>query len=180
MSDNVTWFVDLDASPDEAKALADHVSKWLITQGIVSPIPCQALGADHLLSRGSSAAQWDAFEHIYPAELCGLEMVIERTVFHSGGNGIDAISCPSCTTRHLPDEVSWDDAVDAWYAGRAEHSMSCPACHARHSIVDWTFDMPWGFGNLGFGFWNWPISDRLLDELSIMTGHRYRLVHQHS
>lgn len=180
MSDNAIWFVDLDASLDEVQELADQVRKWLIAQGIVSPIPCQTLYASHLLSRGPSAAQWDTFAYSHPTVLCGLEIVTERTVFHSGDNGIDAIACPAYGARHLPDELPWDDAVGAWYSGEAEHSMTCPACHMSHSIVDWTFDMPWGFGNLGFGFWNWPINDRLLDELSAMTGHRYRLVHQHT
>lgn len=82
MSDSVTWFVDLEASLDEAKEMADHVSNWLIAQGIVSPIPCQALRADHLLSRGELEAQWDVFEHIYPAEMCGLKVVIEQAVLH--------------------------------------------------------------------------------------------------
>lgn len=38
--------------------------------------------------------------------------------------------------------------------------------------------MPWGFGNLALGFWNGPISDRLLNEVSAMIGHRFRLVHE--
>lgn len=39
MSDSVTWFVDLDASSEDAKELAERVSAWSIAQGIVSPIP---------------------------------------------------------------------------------------------------------------------------------------------
>lgn len=179
MSDSVTWFVDLDASLDDAKELAERVKAWLIAQGIVSPVPCQALGASHLLSRGETAAMWDTFPHASPVLMCGLEVVTERRVFHTGGNGIDGIRCPACGAKHHPDDLPWSDAISAWFASESDDSMACPACHASRSIVDWEFDSPWGFGNLAFGFWNWPISDRLLHELSAMIGHRLRLVHEH-
>ena len=82
MSDSVTWIVDLDASLDEAKELAERVKAWLIAQGIVSPIPSQAVGRSHLLSRGKSAAMWDAFPHASQVLMCGLEVATERRVFH--------------------------------------------------------------------------------------------------
>ena len=105
MSDSITWFVDLDASSAEAKELAERVSAWLVTQGIVSPLPCQAPGGSHLLSRGESAAIWDTFPHASPVLMCGLEIVTERRVFHTGDNGIDGIRCPACGAKHHPDDL---------------------------------------------------------------------------
>lgn len=179
MSDNVTWIVDLDASLQDAPKLAEQVKEWLIAQGVVSATPCQAFGANHLLSRGASAAAWDAYPHTSPVLMCGLEITTQRRVFHTGDNGIDCIRCPDCGVSHNPDDLPWNDAVGAWFEDDANHCMTCPYCGASRSIVEWEFDRPWGFGNLAFGFWNWPITDRLIIEMSAITSHRCRLVHEH-
>ena len=181
MGATVDWIVDLDATLDEAPALAKRVTEWLIAREIVSPTLCpeRAYSGADLMVRGASAAQWDACPMTPPFNMCGLEVVIERTVFHSGDNGIDTIRCPGCGAAHHPDDIPWSDAVGAWFSAEADHTMACPACHASQSIVDWTFDVPWGFGNLAFGFWNWPITDRLVDEVSALTGHRCRHVEEH-
>lgn len=178
MSESVIWFVDLDASIVEANQLAQRVGTWLLAEGIVSPIPCQAPGRSHLLSRGESAAIWDSFPHS-PLLLSGLEIVTERRVFHTGDNGIDGIRCPACGVKHRPDDLPWGDVVEAWFSGNAGDHMVCPDCNVSRSIVDWEFDSPWGFGNLAFGFWNWQISGRLANEIAAITGHRCRLVFEH-
>jgi Zn ribbon nucleic-acid-binding protein len=179
MSDNVTWIVDLDALLDEAPQLAEQIKAWLIGEAVVSATPCQALGAEHLLSRGAAAAKWDAFPHTGHVAMCGLEISIQRRVFHTGDNGIGGIRCPDCGVTHHPDDLPWSDAVDAWFSGESDHSMTCPACRASASIVAWEFDPAWGFGNLACGFWNWPIANQLLTEIATITGHRCRVVHEH-
>ena len=179
MGDHVTWIVDVDASADEAAALAGQVRGWLIDQGVVAPVPHQTLDGNDLLGRGNNAAAWDAFPLTSPPALCGLQIVIAREVFHSGGNGIDHIRCPACHVAHRPDSLPWSDAVEAWYTEEGDDGMACPDCGARHGIADWEFDMPWAFGHLGFGFWNWPVDERLLHEVAAVTGHRCRLVYEH-
>ncbi|WP_156369560.1 serine/threonine protein kinase [Duganella sp. Leaf126] len=179
MSDNVTWIVDLDASLEDAPNLAERVKIWLIAQGVVSATPCQAPGAENLLSRGPSAAAWDAYLHTSPVLMCGLEVTTQRQVFHTGDNGIDSIRCPDCSVRRNPDDLPWSDAVGAWFEDNGNYCMKCPDCGASRSIVEWEFDHPWGFGNLAFGFWNWPIADRMMVEISAITGNRCRLVHEH-
>ncbi|WP_017875533.1 MULTISPECIES: hypothetical protein [unclassified Janthinobacterium] len=181
MGASVDWIVDLDATLDQAQALAERVKEWLIAREVISTTLCpqQAYSGADLMARGASAAQWDACPLTPPFLMSGLEVAIERTVYHTGDNGIAAIRCPGCAAAYDPDDLPWSDAVGAWFSDEAECSMACPACHTSRSIVDWTFDMPWGFGNLAFGFWNWPISEQLVNELSVLTGHRCRLVHEH-
>ncbi|MFT0735631.1 serine/threonine protein kinase [Ralstonia wenshanensis] len=182
MSDSVDWIVDLDAAPDELDLLSNTVRAGLIERGIIAEqvgaVP--AYSGRPLLMRGPRAAEWDGSPVEWLPALCGLEIVRERTVFHTGDNGIQALQCPTCDHQHDPDTVPWSDAVGAWFAGEGDHTFQCPACQHRRSIVDWRFlECEWGFGCLGFGFWNWPVGDRLLQEVSSLLGHRCRLVHQH-
>ena len=179
MSDNVTWIVDLDVSLEDAPKLAERVTAWLIVQSVVTATPCRLAGADHLLSRGASAAAWDAYPQISPVLMCGLVVITQRRVFHTGDNGIDSIRCSDCGVSHNPDELPWSDAVGSWFEDDTNHCMTCPDCGARRSIVEWEFDQPWGFGNLAFGFWNWAINDQMMVEISAITGHRCRLVYEH-
>jgi len=180
MSDNVTWIVNLDAAANQASEVGERVRQWLTGRGIVHPgrqVP--GLAGQPLYARGPSAALWDSSRLDVPPTLCGLEIAVGRAVYHTGGNGIDALRCPSCNASHDPDDVPWTDAVGAWHEGEGEDHLACPACTARPSIVEWAFEMPWGFGNLAFGFWNWPIDERLHTDLSALTGHRYRVVYEH-
>lgn len=182
MGATVDWIVDLDASQDESEALAIKVKTWLITREVVSAVssPERTYGGGELLMRGPCAAKWDACEIGTISSLCGLEVVTKRKVFHTGDNGIQALQCTDCGGKHDPDVIPWSDAVGAWFSGEGSDVMRCPACDAQRSIVDWRFlNCEWGFGNLGFGFWNWPISERLAQELSVLLGHRCRLVHEH-
>ncbi|TWI69089.1 hypothetical protein IP91_00154 [Pseudoduganella lurida] len=179
MSDNIVWIVDLDASPEEAPALGERVTAWLVAEGIVSSATGSAPGAGHLLGRGPSAAAMDTFPLMEPVAMCGLEVMAERRVFHTGDNGIDSIRCPECGASHDPDELPWTDAAGSWLEGAADDGMTCPDCGAHPGIAAWEFDLPWGFGNLAFGFWNWPVSEGLATGISAFTGHRYRVVHEH-
>lgn len=181
MGANVEWIVDLDVSLEDAPALAERVKEWLLDREIISRTLCpeRSYNDAELMNRGACAAQWDAYPTHSHTSMQGLEVHIGRQVFHTGDNGIQAICCPTCGAAHDPDEVPWSDAVGAWYLNEATHTMTCPACRASLSIVDWTFETPWGFGHLAFGFWNWNISDRLVDAVAALTGHRCRFVSEH-
>ena len=179
MSDNIVWLVDQDASADEAPALAERVRAWLAARRIVVAEPGRTEDGTVLLGRGDAAAAWDAVPLDQPILPCGLEVSVGRRIFHTGGNGIDGIRCPACGTVHGADDLPWSDAVEAWLLEAGDDTMACRACGARRSIADWAFEMPWGFGHLAFGFWNWPAGARLLDEVAALTGHRCRIVHEH-
>jgi hypothetical protein len=43
--------------------------------------------------------------------------------------------------------------------------------------VEWTFDPPWAFGNLGFKFWEWPpLKRRFVDEIKGLLGHEIVMI----
>jgi hypothetical protein len=44
-------------------------------------------------------------------------------------------------------------------------------------LNDWRWQPPWGFGYLGFEFWNWPpLSQGFIAEVGRRLGHRTVLV----
>lgn len=76
--------------------------------------------------------------------------------------------------------MPWGNAVSAWYDNEADDSLTCPTCSRRERVIDWTFlELDWAFGNLGFGFHNWSIADRLSEELGQVLGHRMKIAYQH-
>ena len=180
MSDNICWIVDLEATLEDAPALAQKGLRWLAQQGIAESIPdgeCALSGAD-LFRPGPKAAAWSAY---IPDDslLCGVEVTVERTVFHSGANS-EQIRCPQCKANHELDAVPWSDAVERWHSGEADYTLACPTCAHAAPIVDWTFlEFDWAFGNLGFGFNNWMIDARLAAELGNVLGHRTKVVYEH-
>jgi hypothetical protein len=181
MSDSVDWIVVLEAPLGEAQYLADQVRDWLVQEKIILTTPEAAPS-----SRGNKiwsrawAYKWDA-DLTFQARTapCGLEVAIGRRVFDAGGHGIDSLACPACGMRHDPDSLPWSDAVGAWHAGDDQSAMKCPACGVEQCIVAWHFDVPWALGNLGFGFWNWTIKERLVQEVESLIRCRCRLVRQH-
>lgn len=185
MSDRIEWIVDLDVRLAEARAAAAKVKTWLVEQGIVSQAVClQRSYADtELLLPGSCASSpdWCGFDWTpRPGGMEGFDVVIERRVFHTGENGVQGLCCPHCGHQHDPDEVPWADAADAWFVEEGDDSMTCSACSERASIVDWRFaEFEWAFGNLGFAFWNWPVSEKLAQCIGSVLGHRVRLIHEH-
>lgn len=182
MSDNVEWVVDLDASLDEAQVLAAKVKDWLLAQGIISNRACAgpSYRGGELLLPGPNAAAWSVAGDAEFPSMHGFGIVTERTVFHTGDNGIQGLRCPRCVQQHDPDDLAWSDAVGAWFDEEGSDALQCPACGCESSIVDWRFlDLDWGFGNLAFGFWNWPITERLAEAIGAVLGHRCRLVGEH-
>lgn len=181
MSDSIDWVVDLEATSEHVDGLASRVKHWLIEQQIVltKESGVRAYSGATLLPPGPCAEAWSV-QVARDLAMCGLEVVTKRTVFHTGDNGLDGFQCPNCGQSHGVDDVPWSDAVGGWWSQEGSHLMLCPSCQRSSSIVEWRFlEFEWGFGNLGFGFNNWPISERLAAEIGAVLGHRCRLVHQH-
>jgi hypothetical protein len=180
MSDNVHWIVNLDVSLEQAPACAGQVTEWLLASGIILPTygPERSYDGDFLFEPGARTAQWGQ-DLASLTGMCGLAVVIERRIYHTGGNGIDGIACGACGTVFDDAHLPWSDAVDGWWKDDERQDLACPACQVKSRIVDWTFDLPWGFGNLGFGFWNWSIDASLVEQVAGLTGHRWRFVSEH-
>ncbi len=67
--------------------------------------------------------------------------------------------------------------MEAWYEGDDAVTFPCPDCGKPERLVDWAGEFPWGFGNLGFTFWNWPpLSASFVREVTELLGHRSVLV----
>lgn len=181
LSDNVDWIVVLDVNLDEADALVVSVKNWLIAEEIILPhlASQRSLGGGKLWQRGW-AGRWDDDLTFEPRPaLSGLEIVKERQVFHAGGHGISSLTCPHCGEQHDPCNLNWINAVGSWELGHDGSSLLCPSCRSASTIVEWQFYVPWAFGNLGFGFWNWLVKPELVGQIASLTGRPCRLVRQH-
>ncbi len=189
MSDSVEWIVDTEATLEEAPALAQRVLAWLVEQHIVQarPAPDQtALGGAPLHLPADGAEPWSI--QVMGTLGCGLQIATERTVFHTGDNGLDALQCPQCKTVHPRETVAWSEAVNGWFIGEDDR-LACPTCETAASVTNWvfavedrdgwSFEFDWGFGQLAFGFSNWVIRPELVSEIGHLLGHRVKLVHEH-
>jgi hypothetical protein len=118
----------------------------------------------------------------------GLATEVGRTVFHSGQDGPEAVTCPRCaaTTPLVTDD--WDlidgvwapfgAAMKTWYE-TGEAQVSCPACAEPVPLSEWGWaDDRLAFAHLGFEFWNWPeFTPEFLTRFSrALGGHRTRRV----
>lgn len=180
LSDAIDWVVDVDASLEETGASATKVVSWLVSQGIILHSTRESMWQQgRLYEPGPRAAEWSVYVNSGVTQ-CGLEVVCERTVFHTGDNGLQGFRCPRCSARHEPDALPWSDAVGAWFEAKPDYTLTCPACNNGSPITEWRFlEFEWGFGNLGFGFNNWTITAELVAAISQVLGHQCRLVHEH-
>lgn len=145
---------------------------WLVERRIVAPEVCPHSG---LYPPGASA-----LGHTPGLECCGLRLVQERTVFHTGDSGLDGFACPACQQVTAVEDIAWDEAVGSWFAGQDDVAMSCSACAKASSLHDWQFlPLAWAFGNLGLGFCNWWLDDALTQALLTELGQGARQVHEH-
>lgn len=177
MSVHTYWIVDIDATAEEAPALADKVRQWLVEREIILPGPPLMDEAYAPLYRyGPAAARWAHEDALGHDLLCaGLQIVTERTVFHAGEGDVGPFVCPHCGATH--DDLPWSPPTEAWYEGEGDNRLTCPACGTASSIAEWRSG--WAYGHLGFGFVEGRMLDKLGDELAALTGHRLRVVHEH-
>lgn len=189
MGDHFQTIVDLDAGADEAAALADRVVTWLVDEGMVlaERTDCvlgRPLGHPPGPNWHRAVAEDDADREPWD----GLATEVGRTVFHSGQDGPEAVTCPRCaaTTPLVTDD--WDlidgvwapfgAAMKTWYE-TGEAQVSCPACAEPVPLSEWGWaDDRLAFAHLGFEFWNWPeFTPEFLTRFSrALGGHRTRRV----
>ena len=173
------WFqtiVDRDATVAEAEQLSKRVVTELVKRGIVSPTLTDCvLGSDLGYPPGSNyleavEEQDGGFLDLWTN---GLDIIVGRTVFDSGQGGFQLI-CGQCSSRvDYAGPSKWSDAVEEWYDGKGAGIFVCPICNYSQAITEWQFDPPWGFGNLGLTFWNWPpLKENFVKEMGILLEHR--------
>lgn len=176
MGDCFQIIVDKDVSADDALPLASRVREWLVARTIIEPgLSDCALGSPgHRPGVGQQAALERPDADLWSPEVNGLVISTGRTVFFNIGC---ELTCRACGARVEPADDDWSDAVDDWYRGNDDAVFACPECQQTDRLTDWSGECPWGFGNLGFTFWNWPpLSEGFVREVSQRLGHRTVLV----
>jgi hypothetical protein len=173
------WFqviVDRDATEEEAPALASSIRDWLISEGIITGklIDCilsEELGYPPGPNHRKVADSGLGDDYLYGFAVNGMEIIIGRTVFHSLGSPIELV-CTACEYRfEFSDDVS--EAITEWYERTGPGNVTCSQCGVERPVSEWQFEPPWGFGNLGFEFWNWPTFEPFfIEEISKRLGHR--------
>jgi hypothetical protein len=161
LGDYFQTIADVEADAEEADELADAVVSWLLETGVVLSADC--------VSRNEVTTE-------------GLVVLTGRNVFYSM-TGENEITCPHCgqvTASDCDDDDRpigvWQDLLDTigvWYDGR-RGDRPCPSCDNSVELNDWIWSPPWGFGYLGFTFWNWgePLRPQFKAEVSHRLGHR--------
>lgn len=179
MGDYFQTIVDPEATGEEALALARRVLDWLVGEQVVVPerTDCTlgeggyAPGSAHFKAIASPGVE------MLPLRTNGLEITAARTVFFSGPDSFDIV-CPACDVRF---ESPWDgfsDAVGVWYDRSGPGMLVCPGCGMANAVTDWHYDPPFGFGDLGLTFWNWPkLSEAFVATVGEILGHRVFVVH---
>jgi hypothetical protein len=181
LSDNAQIVVDIEVSAERAPELASIIRAWLVREQIVKQEQSDSVldGTGHRPGINYRAAinmdeDYD-FLHLWTN---GVKIAVDRQVFHAWGNGIE-LQCDACGVCFEPDD-SWFDAARAWFNGDNLASFPCPSCGRRAPLKEWRGPWPWGFGNLGLEFWNWPpLSDSFIRALARKLGHRTIVVRQH-
>ncbi|TDC11473.1 hypothetical protein E1267_00595 [Nonomuraea longispora] len=186
------WFqtiVDVEASPEEAGALADGVLSWLVSSGVVAAertdcVIGAALGhpsgprAGEVVDASGWSGPWQG----------GLEVRVGRTVFDGGQGDPTAVTCPHCaaTVELMNDDFELDreawepfrDVVHEWDEGY-DVVIDCPSCGRPVEPAGWRWaDDYFAFGHLGFRFWGWPpLRTGFVDGITVrLAGHRVVLL----
>lgn len=177
MSDHSITIASKQSKHANSKYKAEEVLKWLISIDVVKgKVSDCCLGTDGGYAISNGAVEVTHYPEYLPFDLHvnGLSITTNRTVFDTGENGIEEIICPSCHK-----DISYEDwSFDDWY-NEVSNNMRCPLCHTDMEINDFKFTPEWGFSNLGFTFWNWPLlKDDFLKELKQRIGTAIVVVHQ--
>jgi len=181
MSDNfLSLVVPGESSKTDVIVLADIVIDWLQGRKVIEPRPTDCvLGRNKGYPPGAACKEIieRAEDHDFPKlGANGLEVTITREVFHTGQNGLDSVCCPDCNLNII--ESDWGSLVHEWLADTGKDKLTCSQCAAVYSITEYNFTPAFGFGDLGFTFWNWPpLSDVFIQDVELLICKPLVVVH---
>lgn len=183
MSDNSTTIVDIEVTKKGAKAAAARAVEYLAGRGIIQKraSKCVMGMGDKGYAPGPkyAAACVRPFPALSELAVNGLEVCARREVFLAFENGLE-IACPKCRHKIMDPDDAWMDAVEVWHGGDDEAAYACPKCKKKQRLALWDGPFPWGFGNLGLTFWNWPdLKPAVVKEVAKVLGHEVRVVRAH-
>lgn len=171
MGDIFQVIVDRDVSLDQAPVQASAICQWLISEKIIDPrlSDCALGGLGYAPGIKCSLAFDGTRKEVMHWRTNGLQVVIARTIFYSAGADLICDRCRKGTWEG----TAFSHPLSPWSAGDDNSIFKCPHCGHETPVTDCKFDPPWGFGNLGFKFWNWPpLNVSFVAGISEMLGHR--------
>ncbi|SFQ53263.1 hypothetical protein [Hymenobacter arizonensis] len=177
MSDNSISIVSKISDYPANRLKAQQILDWLISEDIVErELSTCVLSSElgYAIAKGASLIT-DMPQNL-PMNLAvnGLEIIVKRTVFDTGGNGVESIICPKCSKDIV--ENDWD--LESWSNSEID-KLLCPQCEALSDINQYCFVPDWGFSNLGFKFWNWPeLSPEFIANFEKRLECKVRVVYQ--
>lgn len=178
MTDHSISIVPKQSSYTDNQVKAREILNWLLAKNIVKPtlLAC-ILGANKGYAMADGAKQITVHLNNLPFDLItnGLEIITERSVFDTGENFIDELTCPNCKENIVAND--WD--LTPWN-NKETDNLTCPQCQQETEIHNYTFVPNWGFSNLGFKFWNWPdFTNDFIDEFKQKLNCEISIVNQH-
>jgi hypothetical protein len=183
MGDAIQFLVDEEVSEAEAPFLAGRLRARLIEEGWIErevTNDCALGGRGHRpgpLVRSSFAFRQEESDF---CELLTNGVVIEAKRFTSleCPHEWDLFVCPQCEEQIDAEQL--DEALEAWYAGRAPRAVICAGCGRAGHPREWRStdpgQSPITFGNLVVRFYNWPGLDSprwkrdIVDEVRKIVG----------
>jgi hypothetical protein len=130
VSDDAQILVAVDCATDQAAVTGAAVLDWLVERGIVERDTTDCiLGGD-----GMGHAPGPEFETTVDGDGAGtrglwtngLSIVVGRTIFDGGCNGLE-LQCEECSGTFEPGD-DWMDTAEAWAEGEDDARYTCPAC----------------------------------------------------
>lgn len=151
MSDqSISLVPNLSKYPDREKK-ASEILDWLINEKIIenSLSDCTLGGPGYRFMKNAEKIII-GYPRIGDLVTQGLEISIEKQVYHAGDSGLDSILCPNCKKNTLDEEL---EMISQWF--EADSSIvKCFLCDYESDINDFEFSPTFGFSNLRFTFWN--------------------------
>jgi hypothetical protein len=166
MSNHFERLVDVDATPEEAGAIAQRVLDRFRELGLITgeANPDCVLGGSGYQPGPLIADSYPLDEHETPfwkMRTCGVEAEVGRSFNGWALNIAKGLTCPACGA-----EINYGldrsflktihDGMQEWLDKPDPALILCPKCMTRRPITEWQCDPPLGFGNVAFTFWNWP------------------------
>ena len=181
MGDHFQRVVDQHVDAAAASTHGDRILRWLMDEGMIEERKSTCVlgeGGGYRPGPSYAKATERPDEHLLALRTNGLAVITGRTVFDAGQGGL-ALACAACGHRFNATSGAWADAVGEWYDQSGPALLQCPSCGERRPVVEWQHDPAYGYGNLGFEFWNWPtlrrefvraVGERLSHPVVLVTG----------
>jgi hypothetical protein len=140
----------------QSKEKANEILEWLISIDVVKKSTSDCiLGSDngYAISEGAKRITNDIEYLPYNLITNGLEITTKRQIFNTGQGGLEKCICPNCGENI---ESDFWEFLDEWFENKS-NDLKCSECGNGTEINKYQIEPQWGFSNIGFTFWNWPM-----------------------